>query len=454
MSAEQKPLSVAQLVRAIKTVLEDSLGEVRVEGEISNFKRQNSGHCYFTLKDEWAQISCVLFKGSAMRCPVALRDGLKVRIVAETGVYEPRGQVQLVVKSLQESGLGALQQRFEELKRKLMEEGLFDSGRKRPLPPYPMSVGIITSPTGAVIQDMRHVFERRAPWIQLYLQPVRVQGDEAAGEIARALRAWSDPAASGLPSVDVLIVGRGGGSLEDLWSFNEEQVARAIAESRIPVISAVGHETDFTIADFVADLRAPTPTAAAELATPDGPALSEYLSRRWSQAQMSVSRLLERHQLRLDVYSRGILSTSPEKVLRDFIQKVDELDESLSSSVEFALEEAEAQNRELSLRLHSFNPAEILARLEEKSLHLSSRLSSATERVIHRTEERLREREQLLKALGPDSAFKRGYAMVRDPSGRIIRDPATVSPGEALSISLEKGILEAVARSFCVPKKH
>lgn len=443
MDSDHAVLTVAQLVRNIKVVLERTLGEVCVEGEISNFKRQSSGHCYFTLKDESAQIGCVFFKGSAMRCLVNPRDGIKVKLIAETSVYEPRGQVQLIVKSMQEAGLGTLQQQFEALKRKLLEEGLFDASRKQEIPPFPNAVGIITSPTGAVIQDIRHVFERRAPWIQLYLYPVRVQGAEAAPEIVQALRAWNDAETSGLPQVDLLIVGRGGGSLEDLWPFNEEIVARALAASELPVISAVGHETDFTIADFVSDLRAPTPTAAAEMSSPDGPTLSQYVKQRWEQVKNSIRKMWENYSLRLDVYSRGILSTSPDKVLRDYTQMIDELGDALHDARENTLALAEQNWGTLQLKLQAHHPGRGMDILFHRLAQAEEKLHKVTSASLDKAGQRCSDMDKLLRALGPESALQRGYSLVRDSMGNLVRDPKRLSSGDTIDITMAEGRLEA-----------
>jgi len=268
--------SVAELTRSVRSILESTLGEVWVQGEICNFRRQSSGHCYFGLKDERALLSCVLFR-SSVPARLALADGMLVQARGRVTVYEARGQYQLNVNLVQPAGAGILQARFEALKRKLEAEGLFDPGRKRPIPREPACIGIITSPTGAALTDFLNIARRRAPWVRIVINPVRVQGAGAAEEIAVAIREFNSPIFE--DQFDLLVVCRGGGSIEDLWAFNEEVVARAIAASRIPVISAIGHEIDFTIADFVADLRAPTPSAAAELALPDRAALARHLAQ-------------------------------------------------------------------------------------------------------------------------------------------------------------------------------
>lgn len=267
--------SVSDITADIRASLEDGFHSVWVEGEISNLRRPGSGHSYFTLKDSFAQLSCVFFKGAASRSPVELRDGLQVQVQGDISVYEARGQYQLIAKVVQPKGAGDLQARFEALKRKLDAEGLFAPERKKPIPVFPTTIGIVTSPTGAAIRDMLNVFSRRAPWIRVVIYPARVQGEGSAEEIAAGVRAFDEGVI--VPRPDLVIVSRGGGSIEDLWSFNEEVVARAIASCSIPVMSGVGHEIDFTIADFVADRREPTPSAAAENATPDSETLFRHL---------------------------------------------------------------------------------------------------------------------------------------------------------------------------------
>jgi len=296
MPGEADILSVTQLTREIRDVLEGHIGSVWVEGEISNHRLQTSGHQYFTLKDEGAQLPCVFFRGAAARSNVRLQDGSLVQVHGEISVYEPRGQYQMVVKQVQAKGKGSLQERFEALKRKLHAEGLFDDENKRPILRFPCVVALVTSPTGAAIQDMLNILTRRAPWVRVLVFPVRVQGHGAELEIVRALEVLGDAENFGLPVPDTIVVGRGGGSLEDLWCFNEEVLARAIAACPIPIISAVGHEIDFTIADFAADLRAPTPSAAAELLAPDVGELQRHFETASRTLRARVGTLLDHHQ--------------------------------------------------------------------------------------------------------------------------------------------------------------
>src|SRR5216110_24545 len=316
-----KVLTVSELTRSIRGTLETKFGAVWVQGEVSNYKLHPSGHQYFTLKDARAQIACVIFRNTMAPLRQPLSDGAQVQVYANVSVFEARGQYQLSVQIIQPRGLGLLQAKFEALKRKLEAEGLFDPARKRALPKFPKRIGIVTSPSGAAIRDILNVLRRRAPWLQILVNPVRVQGIGAATEIAVAIRELATPNVSWAP-VDLIVVTRGGGSIEDLWEFNEEIVARAIFHSEIPIVSAVGHEIDFTICDFVADLRAPTPSAAAELIVPDitdlqrqvdgcTRALARQLLNRVREAQQRLDHARETLQRclahRIDSYKRSLL---------------------------------------------------------------------------------------------------------------------------------------------------
>lgn len=296
-----KVFTVSELTANVRKTLESSIGQVCVEGEVSNYRMQASGHQYFTLKDAKAQLACVWFAGrfSGGRA-TPLSEGMAVQIRGALTVFEAQGKYQVNVQSVQASGTGLLQAKFDALKRRLQEEGLFDRARKRPLPPHPATVALVTSPTGSVVQDMLKVLGRRAPWVRVLVFPVRVQGQSAAAEIAEGIRFLNRESGVSLPFIDVIIAGRGGGSVEDLWCFNEEMVARAIFESAIPLVSAVGHETDFTIADFVADLRAPTPTGAAELAAPRKDQLLQELEAIKQALLQRVNQRVEREAQTLD----------------------------------------------------------------------------------------------------------------------------------------------------------
>jgi exodeoxyribonuclease VII large subunit len=325
----EQVLTVTQLTREIREVLEGRIGSVWVEGEISNHRLQTSGHQYFTLKDAGAQLSCVLFRGAASRVTARLADGVQVQLLGELSVYEPRGQYQMIVRQVQARGQGSLQARFEALKRQLHAEGLFDPARKKPIPRFPNVVALVTSPTGAAIRDMLNILTRRAPWVRVLVYPVRVQGSGAEHEIAQALRVLDRAEEYGLPRLDTVVVGRGGGSLEDLWCFNEEVVARAIAAMRLPVISAVGHEIDFTIADFAADMRAPTPSAAAELLAPDAAELIRRLEQAGRTLQTRTSTVLQHHAQVLELTAKGALLREPPRILLEQEQAADEAESRL-----------------------------------------------------------------------------------------------------------------------------
>lgn len=411
-----KALSVTQLVRKMKRAVEAEVGRLWIEGEVSNLTRQGSGHWYFSLKDEGSQIQCAMFHARNREGSEALENGAKVRVFAEATVYEARGQLQVIVEKAERSGLGDLQARFEALKRKLHAEGLFDASRKKELPAFPRVIGIVTSPTGAAIQDILNILTRRAPWVQPVLFPVRVQGRGAEREIARAIAKLNAPERYGYPRCDLLIVGRGGGSLEDLWNFNEEIVARAIADSEIPIISAVGHEIDFTIADFAADLRAPTPSAAAEIAAPD---------------------LAELRGNLLNVRNR--LTRSLRHLLREPTQKLDTLRSDLAVAAEDALLGRRRILQQYAIRHRALQPANILERRIEKLGSLRKHIQNLATHGVSRNTEKLKRFENMLRTLGPESAFKRGFSITLAEDGTILRSVKSAKPGQILRTKLLDG---------------
>ena len=389
-----EPLTVSALTAQIKDILEDQVGEVSVTGEISNLRQQSSGHYYFTLKDEGSQIPCALFKGSAGRLAVAPKDGAKVVVEGEVSVYAPRGAYQLIVRSLEPVGKGDLHQRFEELKRKLQGEGLFDESRKRPIPEFVERVGIITSPTGAAVRDAIHVLQRRCPRVQLTVFGVKVQGEGAAEEVAEAIGEM------GKRHFDVLLVVRGGGSLEDLWAFNEEVVVRAVVASPIPVISGVGHETDFTICDFVADVRAPTPSVAAEMVSrPDVDWVEELRSWRDRLGEAAVD-FLEEKMRRLGDLSGSYVFREPRKMVEMSGQRVDELAVQLTRGLESGWRYRKQHAEGLLGRWAALRP-------ERRLRELSLRVRGAADR---------------LRAMGPEETLKRGYALVQTAEGKLVRN--------------------------------
>ena len=357
MADEKAALTVTEITRRIKLSLETSFPRVWLQGEISNFKQHTSGHLYFTLKDEGAQISAVMWRSRAANLAMFPEDGMKVIARGSITVYPPRGNYQIDCDQIQPLGIGELQLAFERLKKKLAGEGLFDSEHKKPIPEYPECIGIVTSKTGAALQDIRSVLSRRFPSVRVILAPVRVQGIGAAEEIAGAIDDMNR-----FGGVDVMIVGRGGGSLEDLWAFNEEVVARAIYASRIPVISAVGHEIDFSIADFVADLRAPTPSAAAEMVVKDRAEIIEVLRNIWYTIQHGV----EERVSTLHDSVKGLVTSyafnRPRDLLRESNQRVDELERSLQLSSAHVLEMAVHSQKALTQRLEALSPKSVMAR--------------------------------------------------------------------------------------------
>ena len=330
MPEPKQVFTVSEITGEIRESLEGRFGNLWIEGEVSNHRQPGSGHHYFTLKDSRSQLSCVLFKGAAARNPsVQLQSGIQVQIFGAISVYEARGQYQLIAQIVQPKGHGDLQAKFEALKRKLDAEGLFDSEKKKPIPVFPRSIGVVTSPTGAAIQDILNVLSRRAPWVKVYVQPARVQGEGSEDEIAAGIRAFSEN--PDMPKIDTLIVARGGGSIEDLWAFNEEVVARAIADSDIPVMAGVGHEIDFTIADFVADRREPTPSAAAENAVPDGEALHRHLEILSSAADNAADNRIGEMRRHTSSLLRELNAREPQRVIQNSAQSLDFLREKLDS---------------------------------------------------------------------------------------------------------------------------
>ncbi len=399
-----KVFTVAELTRQIRGTLETKFGAVWVQGEISNYKLHPSGHQYFTLKDQRAQIACVIFRNTIAPLRQPLVDGTHVQVYGSVSVFEARGQYQLSVQILQPRGLGLLQAKFDALKRKLDAEGLFDAARKRPLPKFPRRIGIVTSPSGAAIRDLLNVLRRRAPWLQILINPVRVQGTGAAAEIAVAIRELATANEDWLP-VDLIVVARGGGSIEDLWEFNEEIVARTIVDVGVPIVSAIGHEIDFTICDFVADLRAPTPSAAAELIVPD----IVDLRRRIDGCERALAReLLKR--------------------LRDAQQQIDVGRETLRRCLAHKIDNYRRNLLHIASALRSRSPARELMMRRNGFVDLRRRLIELPKHVLENAQHRFRELEGILRVLGPDATLRRGYSVTTDERGKVIRTVATVHP--------------------------
>lgn len=443
-------LTVTELVARLKRAVElESGADCCVTGEVGSCKTASSGHIYFTLKDAGAQLQCALYAFRARGLRTPLREGAQVELYGRATVWEARGSMQFIVDRVKEAGIGSLQQQFEALKARLAAEGLFDSARKRPLPSFPQSVGLITSATGAVIQDMRHRLEARAPWMQAWLYPVPVQGKGAETAIARAVERMGQPERYGLPRVDYLIVARGGGSLEDLWCFNEEVLARAIAACPIPVVSAVGHETDFTIADFVADLRAPTPTAAIELTTPDAAELDARLRDTAEHLHRRLDSALQMARLRLRAAGQSRLR-DPLSALAPYAQKLDVLTDELSGACHERLTRAQAALDAAAARFGTRRLRERHRAAVERLDHAADLLQRCARTRLSALSARLTTLEARLAAADPQRAVERGFALVRDANGRLVRDAAALHTGDTLRLRLARGSAETVVTdTFC-----
>jgi exodeoxyribonuclease VII large subunit len=431
-------LTVSELSARLREVLEERFPAVWVEGEISNFRLYGSGHAYFTLKDEGAQVRCVLFRNRARRIKFEPGDGQHVLAFGAVELYAQRGEYQLVVELLEPRGLGALQLAFEQLKARLAAEGLFEQGRKRPLPRFPRKIGIVTSPSGAAIRDMLRVIGRRFGEIHIVLAPARVQGEGAAQEIAQGVRELN-----GLGDVDVIIVGRGGGSLEDLWAFNDEMLARTIAASKIPVISAVGHEVDFTIADFVADLRAPTPSAAAELVVREKQAVAESVGDLTRRLHGAMGRLVDRQRERLDTMRRRRVLTDPRRPLHDLERRVDDARARLRHAALAAFGRARHRVELAARALRAASPVARTLDDRRQLTHLRGRLDAGMARTLTAVTHRFGSTAGRLHSLSPLVVLGRGYSLTRTRAGHVVQSWREVAVGDTVDVMLDEGSLEA-----------
>ena len=450
--AVRKVLSVSELTGQIKRLLEKQVGQVAVSGEITNLRAQASGHVYFTLKDAGGQLACVLFRNTPVPHRALLADGQKVLLTGDVTVYEARGQYQLIVSAVELQGVGALQAAFERLKEKLAAEGLFKLERKRRLLRYPQRIGLVTSPTGAAIRDVLHVIQRRQPGLEVILAPCRVQGEGAAGEVAAAVRLLNAFSASGaeqvrkresekvgeaseaeshfpafpmshLPRLDLILVTRGGGSLEDLWAFNEEAVARAIFESAVPVVSAVGHEIDFTIADFVADLRAATPSAAAELITEGAFASREFVADATARLNQLARKHLEAAGESFAAVRHRLALAHPRRRLQERAQRLDDAGAGLHRAAKAQLRERRHRFSESALRLQQLKP---VAQLAVRRAQLGALLDR-------------------LRLLSPENVLARGYSITTDAAtGAVIRRADQATPGQTLRTRVQHGEVTSV----------
>jgi exodeoxyribonuclease VII large subunit len=429
--------SVTRLNREVRAVLEGSFPMLWVQGEISNLARPASGHLYFSLKDAYSQVRCAMFRNRNRLMKFSPENGMEVIARAAVSLYEGRGEFQLIVEQLEPAGVGALQKAFEELKARLDKEGLFAADRKRPLPAFPGTVGVITSPTGAAIRDILHVLQRRWPRARVIVYPVPVQGEGAGAKIAAMLAA-----AGRRGEADVLILARGGGSLEDLWAFNEEVVARAVFDSPLPVVTGVGHETDFTIADFVADRRAPTPSAAAETLSPDKSELAERLGGLMNKLLLQTNQHLRKYSERLRYYEKRL--PQPARRLQNISQHLDDVSLRLVQSLRTVIAVKRTGLLKLQADINHYNPRQLLKYHQGRCRHLGEQLQTAMSYILKATKERVENMAHNLHTVSPLVTLQRGYAIITRPDDeRILRDAGKLRPGDGIRARLARGRIHA-----------
>ena len=442
---QKLPLTISELTEQIKDYFELEFERVYLQGEISNLAFPRSGHVYFNLKDPFAQISAVMFKSTAQRIKFDLESGLEVLAKGRITVYKPRGQYQLIIDSIEPMGTGALQLAFEQLKQKLHTEGLFDAEHKQALPVLPCGIGIVTSPTGAAIRDILNVLNRRFPNIPVLISPVAVQGENASGEIAKAIGQLQKE------DIDLIIVARGGGSIEDLWAFNEEVVAKAIFKSKKPIISAVGHETDFTISDFVADLRAPTPSAAAELAVPLKTDLEELVQNYRDRLQYLMVQKLRSYQERLNFFKKRL--RSPEWVIQSHTMKVDDLTTRLERVVKSQISDQKTVLEMTDQRLQFQSPKNAIVLIKNQLNDLLKRLEFSTKTLLEKKKTKFTELSHVLNSLSPLSILDRGYSVAMDETQQTISSVQQVEPDSTIFIKLSDGTIKSKTEKI-IPKTN
>ncbi|HAG96764.1 MAG: exodeoxyribonuclease VII large subunit [Pseudomonadales bacterium] len=426
--------SVSELNNSVKRLLEHQFPAIWLEAEISNLVQPRSGHLYLTLKDDQSQLRSAMFRGNNIRLPFQPKDGMQVLVRGRLSLFAPRGDYQLIIDHMEEAGLGALQRAFEQLKAKLGAEGLFEADRKQPVPTRPRRIGVVTSATGAAIHDILSVLKRRFPLTEVVLYPSLVQGREAVNALCQAIAA-----ANRRNECDVLIVGRGGGSLEDLWCFNDEQVARAITASKLPVVSAVGHETDFTIADFVADVRAPTPSAAAELLSADGRELLDKLSGFQTWLTEHLRRRLMEQQQTLDWLSRQL--KHPGKRLQEHSRRLEELEWRLRQSIQRTLQLQQNQLHSARIRLHNQSPGMQINTLAKDIAQLEARLKRGFSQHAGNRSTQLQHLAQRLNTVSPLATLSRGYSITKTRENTILRSSDQVQRGDTIRTQLHQGAL-------------
>jgi len=450
MLSSQSPsiFTVSRLNQTVRLLLEQEMGQVWISGEISNFTQPSSGHWYFTLKDDTAQVRCAMFRNSNRRVTFRPQHGQQVLVRANITLYEPRGDYQIIVESMQPAGEGLLQQKYEQLKAKLSAEGLFDQQNKQPLPAPAHCVGVVTSKTGAALHDILHVLKRRDPSLPVIIYPTAVQGDDAPGQIVRAIEL-----ANARRECDVLIVGRGGGSLEDLWSFNDERVARAIFASAIPVVSAVGHETDVTIADFVADLRAPTPSAAAEVVSRNQLELLRQLQNGQQRLEMAMDYFLAERTRRFTQLQHRLHQQHPQLRLARQQTVLERLRQRMNVALEGQLKRATLRQQRVAQRLNQQNPQPKIYRAQTRIQQLEYRLAENLRARLSSTRERFGNAVTHLEAVSPLSTLARGYSVTTATDGKVLKQTKQVKAGDVLTTRLSDGWVESEVKGVTAAKK-
>ncbi len=450
MLSSQSPsiFTVSRLNQTVRLLLEQEIGQVWISGEISNFTQPASGHWYFTLKDNTAQVRCAMFRNSNRRVTFRPQHGQQVLVRASITLYEPRGDYQIIVESMQPAGEGLLQQKYEQLKAALSAEGLFDQQYKQPLPSPAHCVGVITSKTGAALHDILHVLKRRDPSLPVVIYPTAVQGEDAPGQIVRAIQL-----ANARQECDVLIVGRGGGSLEDLWSFNDERVARAIFASRIPVVSAVGHETDVTIADFVADLRAPTPSAAAEMVSRNQLELLRQIQNGQQRLEMAMDYFLANRTRRFTQLHHRLQQQHPQLRLARQQTVLERLRQRMNLAVDTQLKRAVQRQQRTAQRLNQQNPQPRIWRAQTRIQQLEYRLAENVRARLGSTRERFGNAVTHLEAVSPLSTLARGYSVTTATDGKVLKQTKQVKAGDVLTTRLSDGWVESEVKGVTPVKK-
>ena len=450
MLSSQSPsiYTVSRLNQTVRLLLEREMGQVWISGEISNFTQPASGHWYFTLKDDTAQVRCAMFRNSNRRVTFRPQHGQQVLVRANITLYEPRGDYQIIVESMQPAGEGLLQQKYEQLKAALSQEGLFDQQCKKPLPSPAHCVGVITSKTGAALHDILHVLKRRDPSLPVIIYPTAVQGDDAPGQIVRAIEL-----ANARHECDVLIVGRGGGSLEDLWSFNDERVARAIFASAIPIVSAVGHETDVTIADFVADLRAPTPSAAAEVVSRNQLELLRQIQNGQQRLEMAMDYFLANRTRRFTQLHHRLQQQHPQLRLARQQTVLERLRQRMNFALDNQLKRAMSRQQRVTQRLNQQNPQPKIYRAQTRIQQLEYRLAETVRARLSTTRERFGNAVTHLEAVSPLSTLARGYSVTTATDGKVLKQTKQVKAGDVLTTRLSDGWVESEVKGVMSVKK-